>query len=62
MDDERIEKITLDMNAATLFVKEFYPAEWGGARGISDTEASALVRGILIAALGEAFRLSGEKS
>jgi len=33
------------------FVREFFPAEWGGVRGIDEAEATSLVAGLLSAVL-----------
>lgn len=44
--------ITLEgFNAAVAWVMDFYPADWGGHRGIRQEESAALVSGILRAAL-----------
>ena len=40
------------IEAGMAFVRDFYPAEWGGVRGIRDAEAKALVSGLLSAVLG----------
>ena len=37
--------------AGVAFVRDFYPAEWGGVRGISLSEARAVAEGVLAAAL-----------
>jgi hypothetical protein len=51
MDDSRVAIITSEMEeAAAKFLMEFFPAEWGGAKGISKHEAMAAARGALEAA------------
>lgn len=40
------------IEAGVKFVmNEFYPAEWGGVRGIQEIEARLLIEGVLEAAL-----------
>ena len=48
-------KITPEMlEAGTKFVMNFFPAEWGGSRGISEIQAESVAQGVLKAALSEA--------
>ena len=39
------------IDAGVKFVCEFFPAEWGGVRGISKSEAKAVVEGVLASLL-----------
>jgi len=53
MDESRRKKfeITPEMvEAGVTFLKDFFPAEWGSRRGITDVEAKAVVEGILAVA------------
>lgn len=52
MDKSKSIVVTPEMvNAGAAFVCEFFPAEWGGHKGISQQEALAVAKGVLERAL-----------
>ena len=49
--NDRLVKLPPEMiEAGRKFVMDFFPAEWGGARGISEHEARAITEGVLLSA------------